>query len=287
MCWRAALAAANLDEDAGANRWVKSVAYNRLDRSEKSAVSYFLGMAQAKITCEMLLGVPHMVHLDAVLALLGQTTNVSRPDFVGFDLATGNYTIAVEAKGRTHSWSADLTARAKTQATLIPAIVGTTSNVRVASIAYFADDCWQAYLEDPDGPYDEMADLLSAALLLVVYYRPLVLALLTVGGPEDESSTDSTVVRRLPGIDLYLGLPRVIIEIIGALPLAGPIAKSEAEAAGADIRGSLLQPFASLVAGPGSDSWFSRGTVEASNPASCIGSDGVQVLLGPSWSPAQ
>lgn len=79
LCWRAALVGANLEHDASADRWRKAAAYKRLDPSEKSAVSYFLGMTQAKITSEMLLGVPYLVHLDAVLALLGQTTNQSRP----------------------------------------------------------------------------------------------------------------------------------------------------------------------------------------------------------------
>lgn len=74
LCWRVALASAAIEESRLSGRWVRTAAYDRLDPSEKSAVSYFLGMAQAKITCEMLLGVPHLVHLDAVLATLGAST---------------------------------------------------------------------------------------------------------------------------------------------------------------------------------------------------------------------
>jgi hypothetical protein len=65
LCWRVALTITNIEESASTHRWIRTSAYDRLDPSEKSAVSYLLGMAQAKITCEMLLGVPHLVHLDA------------------------------------------------------------------------------------------------------------------------------------------------------------------------------------------------------------------------------
>lgn len=148
LCWRAALAMASVEEYSISDRWTKTDAYYRLDPSEKSAVSYFLGMTQAKITSEMLLGVPHLVHLDAILALLGSSTDQSRPDFVGVDLATMTYTIALEAKGRTHGRPARVVRKAKEQAKLLPSIVGTNSNLRVASVASFdQDDYWEAYLE--------------------------------------------------------------------------------------------------------------------------------------------
>jgi hypothetical protein len=81
LCWRAALAAASLEEDRSSERWVKTAAYRRLDASEKSAVSYFLGMTQAKIMCGRLLRAPHLIHLDAYLAMIGvHATRTSRPD---------------------------------------------------------------------------------------------------------------------------------------------------------------------------------------------------------------
>jgi hypothetical protein len=59
-------------------------------------VRYYLGMTQARLTREMLIGLPHLVHL----AVLGQTTNELRPDFIAFDLSSMTYTVAVVAKGR-------------------------------------------------------------------------------------------------------------------------------------------------------------------------------------------
>jgi hypothetical protein len=84
--WRAALTAASLTEDAASGRWAMTAGYRRLDPSEKRAVSYFLGMTQAKITRERLLRAPHLIHLDAYLALIGHPSCASRPDLIGLSL---------------------------------------------------------------------------------------------------------------------------------------------------------------------------------------------------------
>lgn len=275
---------ANVEEDPTSYRWVKSEAYNRLDQSEKSAVSYFLGMTQAKVTCEMLLGVPHLVHLDAVLALLGETTKKSRPDFVGFDLASMSYTLAVEAKGRTHGWTAKVTETAKLQAGLLPTIVNTTSDIRVASIAYFnTDGAWEAYLEDPPAVYTGLDDRLTIATLLVTYYRPLVAALLTEGLIEDRSSDNQTVIVRLPAIDIWLGVPRVVVNILRELRSVERLTKNQMEAAGADIAGAIAGLPSKTAASRTSETWQARGLSEVADPTVCTGLDGVQVRLGESW----
>lgn len=273
-----------MEEDPSSGRWVKSTAYNRLDRSEKSAVSYFLGMTQAKITCEMLLGVPHLVHLDAILAVRGKTTNESRPDFIGFDLASLTYTIAVEAKGRTHGRTDAVTSKAKEQAELLPTILTTSSNVRVASVASFdADGYWDAYLQDPAGPYEQLVAQ-PTAVLLVAYYRPLVSALLAAG--IDETIGDqTTAVARLPGMDASLGLPRTIVDIIRALPLVGPVPADQLQAAGDSLVGALLDLPGKSSAADAGQNWVFRGSLEAESPASCTGFDGVRVELGASWFP--
>lgn len=81
LCWRADLAAASLEEDP-AGHWAMTNGYWRLDPSEKRAISYFLGMTQARIMCGRLLRAPHLIHLDAFLTMIGQTTRASRPDLV-------------------------------------------------------------------------------------------------------------------------------------------------------------------------------------------------------------
>jgi hypothetical protein len=239
-------------------------------------------MTQAKITCEMLLGVPHLVHLDAVLAVLGQSTNKSRPDFVGFDLASMTYTIAVEAKGRTWERKDDVTSRAKEQAQLLPTIVATSSSVRAASVASFdADGYWEAYLEDPASPYGQLVSLTTGEIL-VAYYRPLVAALLTAG-TDPELSDDLTLFAQMPGIDMTLGMPRIIVAAFDTLPLIGRITPRQLEYAGARLSDTLLNLPGKSEASVVEQNWASRGNSEAESPASCTGWDGVHVTLGQSW----
>jgi len=278
LCWRAALVGANLEHDASADRWRKAAAYKRLDPSEKSAVSYFLGMTQAKITSEMLLGVPYLVHLDAVLALLGQTTNQSRPDFVGFDPASREYTIALEAKGRSNGRTANVTNSAKLQSALLPKIVTTSSSACVASVASFDRvGHWQAYLEDPPKPYGEVANLLTVETLLVAYYRPLVTALLTAS-IDTARSDDNLDVAYLAAADLSVGLPTGFVSIIRGLPTAEPVESNRLQAVGADLVGRVMQ----LERGAAAEATAgSRAGADA--PAVSTGLDGVQVELGPSW----
>ena len=59
-------------------------------------------MTQAKITCERLLRAPHLIHLDAYLAIIGKPSRASRPDLIGLSLPRLDCTIAVGAKGRPH-----------------------------------------------------------------------------------------------------------------------------------------------------------------------------------------
>lgn len=280
MSWRAAMVEASVEEDPPSGRWVRTDGYHRLDQSEKSAISYFLGMTQAKVTCDMLLGVPHLVHLDAILALRGQTTNKSRPDFVGFDHASMTYSIAVEAKGRTHGRSGNVTSKAKEQAMLLPTIVATTSNLRVASVASFdSHGFWEAYLEDPAGPYEGLESQ-TIERLLVAYYRPIVATLLTAG-IDRTVSDDATIFAGLPGIDLTLGLPSAIVNSVNVLPLIGPVPSDQIDSVGRNLIGIISDlPGKSLTGLP---DWNARGALEAQHPKSFTGSDGVQVQLGESW----
>jgi hypothetical protein len=117
LCWHAALTGASLEEDPSSGRWAKTTGYRRLDPSEKRAVSYFLGMTQAKIMCER---APHLIHLDAYLAMTGQATRASRPDLIGVSLPAMDITIAVEAKGRTGGRNDEVTRKAKKQARSLP-----------------------------------------------------------------------------------------------------------------------------------------------------------------------
>lgn len=281
LSWRAALAAASLEEDPSSKRWARSAGYWRLDASEKRAVSYFLGMTQAKITCERLLRAPHLIHLDAYLAMTGQATRASRPDLIGVSLPSMDCTIAVEAKGRTGGRTDKVTRNAKKQARSLPGVLSTSSAIRVASVASFdPQGRWEAYLEDPPGPFQPLASL-TAGSLLAAYYRPLVAALLAAA---DDRTTedDAMTMALLPGIDLILGIPTAIVTVMRALPPIGPVAADQLHNVGA----SLLDPVrdrlqVSRAVKPGLDDE----TVGVPVMLRYTGSDGVYVELGPTWQP--
>jgi hypothetical protein len=283
ICWRAAMVLASLEPDPVSGRWRKSHSYHRLDPSEKSAVSYFLGLTQAKITCELLLGVPHLVHLDALLVLHGMPIRDSRPDLIGFDPVSRAYGIAVEAKGRTNGRTADVTAEAKKQAGLLPPVPGVPSDVGVASVSSFdTRGRWQAYLEDPPRSRDSQ-DNQGIGPLLVAYYRPLVFALQDAG--IDRGASDrATVVARLPGMDMRLGLPGDVVSIISQVPATGPIPAGRLREAAAGLAEAITGDTTQL--GMGGVLNLADEDLEAQSLRYCTGLDGVSVELGPSWFPA-
>jgi hypothetical protein len=262
MCWRAVMVLASLEPDPVSGRWRKSHSYDRLDPSEKSAVSYFLGLTQAKITCELLLGVPHLVHLDPVSRAYG---------------------IAVEAKGRTNGRTADVTAEAKKQAGLLPPVPGVPSGVGVASVSSFdTRGRWQAYLEDPPRSRDSQGTQ-GVGPLLVAYYRPLVSALQDAG-IDREASDRATVVARLPGMDMSLGLPADVVSIMSQVQATGPVPTDRLHEAAAElteaITGDTTLPGMADAVG-----LADRDGQEEQSPSYCTGLDGVSVELGPSWFP--
>jgi hypothetical protein len=283
MCWRAVMVLASLEPDPVSGRWRKSHSYDRLDPSEKSAVSYFLGLTQAKITCELLLGVPHLVHLDAVLTVHGMPIRDSRPDLIGFDPVSRAYGIAVEAKGRTNGRTADVTAEAKKQAGLLPPVPGVPSGVGVASVSSFdTRGRWQAYLEDPPRSRDSQGTQ-GVGPLLVAYYRPLVSALQDAG-IDREASDRATVVARLPGMDMSLGLPADVVSIMSQVQATGPVPTDRLHEAAAElteaITGDTTLPGMADAVG-----LADRDGQEEQSPSYCTGLDGVSVELGPSWFP--
>jgi hypothetical protein len=279
------MVASSLDESAGA--YVKSASYHRLDPSEKSAVSYFLGMAQAKVTCARLLGISHLVHLDLLLARVGRRTRRTRPDFIGFDLTTRTLSAAVEAKGRTHYWTDYLMNQAKNQARQLPFITGIPNTIEVASASWFdTDDSWNAHLVDPPrkrGGQDEytQGDVLAA------YYQPVVEALrsaeranLADAAPSMRSLLGGIpmLVGRIPDCDLVVGIPS---DIAGSVTEqvsqpTTPLSKSERDSTSerrlVDAAAQSLAVLGEVTSQLATDS-----------TSAYVGKDGVLVALGASW----
>lgn len=243
LLWRALMVLANLEEHPKHGTWRKSEAYRRLDASEKSAVSYFLGMTQATLTAEQVLGFPELAHLDAVLALLGKKSKQSRPDLVAYDPTTATTMLAMEAKGRT--WSRGQAAdKAKKQAKSLPPGVGNSSTIAVASVASFEKrGAWEALLVDPPGnPYEDLRGVLTPGLVQLAYYLPLVQALRDPGAEIDSGRSDSdTTVAYVPAGDLWLGVPAPVVSLLSDAGDLYSASESSRTAWGADLVGTVAQ----------------------------------------------
>ena len=72
---------------------------SQIDPSDRSVISYLLGGISAKLAASLLVGVPYLVHYDAVLKANGLTLRGRRPDFVGVGNPPVSARVTVEAKG--------------------------------------------------------------------------------------------------------------------------------------------------------------------------------------------
>ena len=210
--WRQLMIEANLVTSLNGNGWERSPAYNRLDPSEKTAVSYFLGMTMSHLASQHL-GYSHLVHVDALLISAGQKLIGSRPDFLAADITPSGSLVYVstwEAKGRTHEFDKKALAKAKSQATKVPSILKTPIE-SIGCVAYFDDKTglWAAKLEDPQWN-GTLLDLTLEDYLLA-YYEPLVQVSIE---SETRESTEDLTVFNIPTFPARIALPRKIEEAV-------------------------------------------------------------------------
>lgn len=247
--WRSAMVEATLQQTSSGRRWTKTPAYERLDGSEKSAVSYFHGMVGARLLTEHLLHIPHLVHLDAVLKQMKQPLKGSRPDFIGHHPLTNTYSMPLEAKGRSGAWAGSPLVKAKIQAGLLPSVVGTTTKICAASLTYFEDDHWTAYMEDPPMRQAQSSPI-PPGLVTAFYYLPIVHALATLN-ERDRDSGPSGVTGALPEAGSSIALPGFIFDPIAELPFDLEVELDQIKDAGDRIRSQWAEasaPTPSLAA---------------------------------------
>lgn len=206
---------ANLRESGGGIE--KSSLYVGLDPSEKSGVSYFMGMVAAKVLGARFLDTPWLFHLSMLKALGGAGTLIgsSQPDLIG--LTRRLNWIVVEAKGRTWKHSASAMTVAKLQTKQLRKINGAFPSLRVAVQASFNPRLEWA-LEDPE-EIDEDAIDLSFALgeVLEMYYSAAVSA--TTDGETRQIGGRKYSVRELPEVGVTVGFDR---EVRDRLMAPGP-----------------------------------------------------------------
>lgn len=224
IAWRRNMILSNLDQPPGG--WEQNSSYKRLDPSEKSGVSYYLGMVLPAIVAKKMWNTPHLVHVDAVLQILGKKIgNVRRPDLVGYAqgaTAKSLGRLLLEAKGRTHGFAQPPVTKAKAQLNNAPhavlQLVGSTAT-RIASLAYFENDLWEGFMIDPPGtpvrsPYsdDEFQALIDTA-----YCWPFMEIIEAFPGDRSQTQEEHTVW--VPEAGIKISMPSPIFEQLKDLSL--------------------------------------------------------------------
>jgi hypothetical protein len=264
----------------GGEYFHRSESYERLDPSEKGAVSFFLGQAQAKLFAHDFFRISRFVHYDAYLAHHGKRRNRTRPDFLGYHGKEA--AIAVEAKGRSRGWEIGLVESAKRQACSLPSIDGYPMPTAYAHIAYFEDDQWCARLEDP--PQQGNAQSVDPAALAMAYYIPIVAAVRERQvQPESVQIWDEVRYLRtyFEEVDTYLSVREDIAEHVPTGERL-PLDQANFELAGSplyDLTLSLDDESASEAIDPARK----RSPEDWDSELFFLGDDGVAVELGPSW----
>lgn len=180
-------------------RLVQTSEFERLDGSEKTAVTYSLGMTVASIMATHQLGATGLAHVDRVLKLLGAgLPRKSRPDLVGHTDNTAvlqRYSgrMLVEAKGTSQGFRQSSLEHALRQLGKQPG--GTLSSdvlsllgsiyLRAASIAYFQTDSHKyptlhCHFEDPpieDTNFLEYSDEQFHGAVLAAQFLPVAQAI--------------------------------------------------------------------------------------------------------------
>ena len=175
MAYRAFMVYANL-AGAMSGGIYKTSANEGLDPSEKSAISYFLGLAFAKLVAGRLLDVHWVMHLDVytqyLQAVAAAGAGARRPDMVGRDAAARWHVF--EAKGRTNAATAEILESAKEQARALGTIRGVAPHLCVASVTHFRRGSLEVRLADPDVDGKSIDLDVSEVQFVKDYYEPFV-----------------------------------------------------------------------------------------------------------------
>ncbi len=201
-------------------RLVLSSAFKNLDSTEKGVVSFYIGMAMAKLFADKVLNIPWMMHISRYQAdwAVRYGANPNRPDLFGCN-HLGEWAVA-EAKGRSRVTN-KLVAKMQQQKSAVASIQRVAPTYRYGSATRF--EAGQLALRVVDPPRLRRAqDMpIDAGAWLLDYYRPVVDLLdQTDAYPEGE-----VIVGTLPGTDIEIGVSGTIAEVVRGsreLPLHRP-----------------------------------------------------------------
>lgn len=210
ILYRASIIAANVAQSG--NNLIKSSAYQSLDPSEKSAISYFLGLTFCKLLSHRLLDVPWLLHIDVYRSHFEATgqafrfgSSRLRPDMIGSD--TRRRWVVIESKGRTNSYPLDLLVHAKNQTRNLRQIGGDYPSLRIAAVTHFSNNLLTVDWEDPEGVNKDNFDLETSFADFLFYYYKLVVNILS---NNRTTEVNGYTVYTFQNINLTIGLDTAI-----------------------------------------------------------------------------
>lgn len=253
IIYRSAMIYANLLEKPD-TRFARSDAYDGLDPSEKGAISYFLGLALTKAFVAQKLDVPWLMHVDLYRNRFGvNLASGERPDLFGQD-SLGRWIVA-ESKGRTHAHDQKALTKAKAQASQVIDIGGSAPHLSIGLVASFHKGRLALVADDP--PIDERGGEISLQVskeeFRRTYYRPFENLLAEFPVHEERIDDHDVRVIRSESADLFVGIVDEYVQA-AKVPLTGEVLRRATSA------------------------------VRDSDRKAYLGSDGIYVRLGESWS---
>lgn len=288
IMWRLAILRANLVEQRdGTLR--KSRAFERLDPSEKSSISYFLGLVVTKLIADKLFGVTWLLHLDVYFQQLNPTLRLpNRPDFVG--LNTTNLWVVIESKGRTGGVPTTLMASAKLQTRSLRNVGGELPVLRAAVASYFSGKNLRARIRDPEAYVDNAPDVpVDPKEFIRAYYRPIVEFIEKSPHElrQDVGTGRTYVWAAIPGFDSAVEIEAAVLrwcnsagatldELVQIVPQGLNILE-HLRSQGATPENARSELF-------GDELRAKALGVERLRQEQLVGDDGVAVVLGNSWS---
>ena len=175
-----------------------------LDPSEKTAVSYFLGMTFCKLFATNLLNTPWLLHLDVCRPRLDPIlSSRSRPDLVGQEHGSNRW-YAFESKGRSNPIDTTVKDRAKIQAQRVVSINGIVCSMHIGAITYFRDSILEFYWKDPIPEKGEGIEIELPPNSWRHYYQPVA---------EIVKSRDLDMERSDAGNDLHIPIENYDLEL--------------------------------------------------------------------------
>jgi hypothetical protein len=190
--------------------------YDELETTEKSGVSYRLGMAFASLSAEHAVEVRMLEHLNRSNALLAQGSQ-RRADLLGMD-QLGNWHV-VEAKSRTYGYTREDVHMAKQQALNVVAVQPNGAQLSPATRSACLTDLWPSpiavLLTDPDDrPESEARYEVDVERFIGTHFSAVPDLLEVQGGPQpppDPLQGANVDGAYLPGTDIWLGLEASLI----------------------------------------------------------------------------